>query len=354
LLLWGAINLGAWLVLGGNYRSTLLSLPNPGIEIFFLAYSGAIIGGLMLLFASLGLVIRHPIIVFLNGLSLLGVGLWNLLGDFFAMAVLKSYGYTIDTGPTTIWMFLGILQIVWGGRDIKRYFSIPNKHSIVETLEMKHTKDMLKNLVKEKPAPDTGLLELTIPGAGWLPYPLDQPVHYIVKLLPERAICIKKNLDDFFVIERGTASKWEWKTNNNIELVDDTNKKRKVVFSDPSSEAFKTWAGVRIAGPYREPVIEPVILSSQCAIEGNMARFKNLLLTNSELVIRTPDAPERDIRIPVSSITKILVTKRIMEKTLSIYTNQTKYKLHYVKKLDEWASKLNQLLKQKDAGQKVG
>ena len=90
---------------------------------------------------------------------------------------------------------------------------------------------------------------------------------------------------------------------------------------------------------------EPVILSSKCAIEGNMARFKYLLLTNSELVIRTPNASERDIRIPVSSITKIEVTKRIMEKTLSIYTNQTEYKLHYVEKLDEWASKLNQLLR---------
>jgi hypothetical protein len=99
---------------------------------------------------------------------------------------------------------------------------------------------------------------------------------------------------------------------------------------------------------------EPVILSSKCTLAGDMASIKYLLLTNLELVIRTPNAPERDICIPVNSITKIEVTKRIMEKTLSIYTNQTKYKLHYVKKLDEWASKLNQLLKQKDAGQKVG
>ena len=98
---------------------------------------------------------------------------------------------------------------------------------------------------------------------------------------------------------------------------------------------------------------EPVILSSKCTLAGNMMSIKYLLLTNLELVIRTPNASERDICIPVSSITKIEVTKRIMEKTLSIYTNQTEYKLHYVEKLDEWASKLNQLLKQKDAGQKV-
>jgi hypothetical protein len=93
---------------------------------------------------------------------------------------------------------------------------------------------------------------------------------------------------------------------------------------------------------------EPVILSSKCTIEGNMAKLKYLLLTNSDLVIRTPNASEPDIRIPVSSITKVEVTKRIMEKTLSIYTNQTEYKLHYVEKLDEWASKLNQLLKRGD------
>jgi len=89
---------------------------------------------------------------------------------------------------------------------------------------------------------------------------------------------------------------------------------------------------------------EPVILSSKCTIEGDMARLKYLLLTDLDLVIRTPNASEPDIRIPISSITKVEVTKRIMEKTLSIYTNQTEYKLHYVEKLDEWASKLNQLL----------
>ena len=336
LLFWGVINLGAWLLLESNYRSTLLSLPNPGIEIYFLAYSGALIGGLMLSFALLGFVTRHSSIVLLNGLSLLGVGLWNIFGDFFAVSALKPYGYTIEPGTMPLWILLGILQTVWGGRGINRYFSSRQRHDGIEKSEVKRAEEILKNLVKEKPSLETGVLELTTSSSGWLLF--HQPRTYSARLMLEQAICIRKDLGDFFVIEKKTAHQLKWQTNSVVELIDEAGKKRRVVFADSSFEIFKTWTSI-----FSEAYREPTILSSTCTLNTMALRIKHLLLTSSRLVIRTPDGSEQDICIPLSSIMKWEVTKHMGQKTLSIHTNEEKYRLHYVKNAEEWAAKLDQL-----------
>lgn len=325
LILWGVINLGAWYIFGSSYRSLLSNLRNPGADIYLLAYSGAIIGGLMLSFALFGIVTKRPITIFLNGLSLVGVGLWNIFGDLFANATLMPYGYTIvSVGSPVVWIVLGLAQVYWGARSIAQYTKKRHEISKAETPEVKQAKEKLKDLVKANPSLETGVLELTVSRAK-----------YMAKLTNEQAICVKKNLGDFFVIKKRAIYEWNWKTPNIIQTIDQTGRKREVAFAKESLEIFKTWSP-----SFPEVYGEPTILSSVCTTTMIM-KVKFLLLTRSKLIIRTPDGSERDTVIPLDSITKVETSKQLGEKILKVNTIQTEHRMYYLSNLEEWRAKLS-------------
>ena len=149
LLAWGGINLGAWFLLGTENRNFLSSLPNPSDEINILIYGVAVIGAAMLLFAALGALTRASFTIVLDGLSLIGVGGWNIAYDFFANEVLRPYGYKIET-PGTMWIILGVCQLVWGFRQFGHFKKIASwSDSKCDPIEFGQTKQSLSSLSKE-------------------------------------------------------------------------------------------------------------------------------------------------------------------------------------------------------------
>jgi hypothetical protein len=337
LFIWGIVNLGAWFLLGGESRSTLLGLRDPSIGIYVLAYSGALIGGLILLFSLIGAVTNHSSIVLLDGLALLGVGLWNIiLGDLFAIAVLAPYGYTMDylSWSTNLWRFLGLGQVTWGGRQIKRFFSIGSEHRRIDELQKNQTRKVLERFVKETPAPEAGHLELSIRSEGPI---FGGEKRYSVQLLPEQAICIEKGLGDFFVIEKKTAPQWKWKIDKTVELVDDAGNKKTVSFKEPSLKAVENWTSI-----FSEIDGEPIILSSLYRLRREV---NYMFLTSSKLIIKTSHRPGLDVKIPLNAITGFGIdTPRLGQRYLFINTYQKSYKFYNVENMEEWVTKLRQLL----------
>jgi hypothetical protein len=338
LFVWGVINLGASFLQRSAFESLLLSLRNPSGEIYILVYGGAFIGGLMLLFSLAGALRKHSIAVFLNGASLVVVGVWNLTYIFLAMEALRPYGYTVTRTPfDNLWMLLGLCQLIWGYREIRHVSSLGPRRGTSE-LERKQARQTLERFVKTPPTPEAGHLEFSVMKKTVPILFLEFGQPYSAQLLPDRAVCIAKNLGDFFVVEKKTTPQWEWKVGNEIRLVDDTGNRRTVQFRGPSLEpslaAFNTWTSI-----FSEIDGEPAILASLCVYRSIMqCRF--LYLTNLKLIVRTPSRPEQDVNIPLNSITEFKVTKR--DHALSISTDQGRYKFSGVSDPERFVTALKE------------
>jgi hypothetical protein len=332
LLVWGVINLGVWFLQRGEFESLLLSLRNPSGEIYILVYGGAFIGGFMLLFSLVGALTKHPIAVFLNGASLVVVGVWNMAYIFLAIDALIPYGYTVThTSLDNLWVMLGLCQLIWGYREIRHFTSLSPRRETSE-LERNQARQTLERFVKQPPTPETGHLEFSVMKSTF-PIFVEFGRLYSVQLLPDRAVCIAKNLSDLFVVEKKTAPLWEWKIQNKIRLVDDADNRRTVQLKEPSLTAFNTWTSIfsQIDG-------EPAILASPCVYHSMQCSL--LYLTNSKLIARTPSRPEQDVNIPLNSITEFKVIGRYP--ALSISTDQGHYKFSGISHPDTFVAALKE------------
>lgn len=235
LLIWGVINLGVWAIFGGADREFLLGLSHTDMGILLLAYGSAIIGAFMLIFAIFGFATKNQAVVLLDGITIVGVGLWNITSDFLSMFILRQYGYSYTI---VIWAILGFWQLIWGGRKIKHYFA--SHVQGISRAEIKRTRNFLEDFVKKPVSPEVGRLELSIVDTGTF----SGEKLYSAQLFADRAFCIGKGLRGFFVIEKRTASQWNWLINNNIEVVDFYGDKKTISLSEPSLSAFKNWSTV--------------------------------------------------------------------------------------------------------------
>jgi hypothetical protein len=134
LLLWGGINIIVWFILGLADRTNVLArFPEIKFWLWLVLYGGLVIGVLLLFFGIIGLFIRRPIIVLLDGIGLLLVGVFNIGGDFLAIPALKDYGIVISTATIVdaifkdrnlLWKLLGFLQLWWSLRAFRNFSKI--------------------------------------------------------------------------------------------------------------------------------------------------------------------------------------------------------------------------------------
>ncbi|MDP2182648.1 MAG: DUF2510 domain-containing protein [Actinomycetota bacterium] len=118
LALWGAVNLGFGLLVSAQNQTVLDGLQTPGFGIYFLLYSGLVLGAVMLAFAAFGLVKSGPEIVFIEGLMLIVIGVFNMSHEFLASAALSTYGYAFSISSSLWWAAIGLAQVVWGARRL--------------------------------------------------------------------------------------------------------------------------------------------------------------------------------------------------------------------------------------------
>jgi hypothetical protein len=204
LLLWGGINIVAWFILGTENRDFLSSLTsNPDNGIYFLLYGGLLLGSVMLVFALFGFITLSPATIILDGISLLAVGVFNIIYDFVAMSALRPYGYTVEQ-PGVIWIMLGASQVVWGFRQFSAFGQIlqwsPANIPKSETEELKR---QLKQFVGLEENEEDGIIKAssTVKGPLGLSF-MTQTTTYTGRLLPDAALMISDKLDNCFKIDR--------------------------------------------------------------------------------------------------------------------------------------------------------
>lgn len=244
LALWGVINIGVWFFLGKENREFLNSFTLTG-EIYFLLYGGLIIGLTMFAFSFIGFVTRSSATIIFDGVSLIAVGIFNILYDFIAISALKEYGYIIDK-PNTIWIILGLSQIVWGYRQLSFFGRLsgwkPAKLRKSEIHEIKKT--LGSNFINQLENNRTGILKATISFKG--PFGMDfmsETNNYTGKIIENCIIMVSSKFNDCFIIEQESFRHAEFDESGGIIVLGAP----KIMLVDPVSVLMiKDWCNKKI------------------------------------------------------------------------------------------------------------
>lgn len=244
LATWGAINVGAWFLLGAENREFLSGLSgNPTGGIYFLLYGGLILGAFMFAFAALGFTTRTSATIFLDGISLLAVGIFNIIHDFVAIGALRPYGYTVEK-PSTIWIMLGVCQVVWGFRQFSSFGRIGSwSPAPLAKSEMRQMKKALQQFVGIAEEVGDGIVKASITTKG--PLGLDfmsSTTQYTGRLLEDSALMVSGKLNDCFVIDRKAMSNASFSWDGTVK-VDAENGTETMAVTAPSAIILKRWGG---------------------------------------------------------------------------------------------------------------
>ena len=255
LILWGVINLGAWLFLSQQEDETLRNirvLAPPGTFDIYI-YGGAIIGGAMLFFGLLGAATRTTIVGWLNGFSLVGVGIWNLVHDFALNDAVQPYGYTVDTS-NPIWLVLGISQIIWGARELFKFHTLGAKPKGVSRAEKNFTRTKLAPILKAPASPAEGRLKFVLNTSQGFPFFAQKTESFTMWLLPDSALCVEQSFGQCFEVERAPlkAKKLEAQVTKikgkqvilPIDVQDQEGRDRKLPLDSASIAALNEWLRV--------------------------------------------------------------------------------------------------------------
>ena len=206
LVIWGAINLGAWFLLGREDLHILEGISNPSTDIKIVFYGGAIIGSIMLAFAALGAITMATFTVLLDGISLVGVGAWNLIHDIFANSALKPYGYFIQGNKSPIWYILGVSQLVWGFRQFGHFNRVSSwSEASCPPSELDNAKNSLKALSKEPENIEHGRLGAAMTHKGFLFG--NKTVQYFGWFSGEHLIFMSTGMNDYILLTKADVSK---------------------------------------------------------------------------------------------------------------------------------------------------
>ncbi|MBN1506062.1 MAG: HEAT repeat domain-containing protein [Sedimentisphaerales bacterium] len=219
LAAWGAINVGAWFLLGSESRELLRGLLSPSDTRYLLLHGGLILGVAMLAFAGVGLAARFRSVIFLNGLTLIAAGLWNVTSDFIAVSALQSYSYAIVT-PGAMWILIGICQVVWGVRQLVTFtrmagWSVP-RLSRRDPGDMKKT---LRRVVAMADDPQGGLITACVTRKGLLGLDITpRTAEYKGVLSADMAIMVSLGLDDCVALTRQDANEAAFSPNGIVAV----------------------------------------------------------------------------------------------------------------------------------------
>ncbi len=247
LLLWGAINLGIWLLLGAEFRSTVLEVyqSKGGLGVLTLAYAGMALGLVLLAFGLWGRSRRTPSIIIINGVAMIFIGLWNIGFDYLANAVLQPYGYSISGGANPRWMILGAFQIIWGLRDFTRYGQLMREpDGTCGLTDIDETKAALTAMVKEKPDPAQGRIRGLVTQTGTLSY-FHRNEESAGQLCADCAVFVSKSMQEWVNVPRVTAGTTRFDKSGQGK-VQTASGNRDIKLEPTSLIAYKQWAGIQV------------------------------------------------------------------------------------------------------------
>jgi hypothetical protein len=204
LFIWGAINLGTWAFFKDATISNLSQIHAPSGTFNTFIYGGAILGVCMLIFGIIGFATRTSIIGWLNGSSLLVVGIWNIVHDFFLADAIRPYGATLtESQPGDIsgiaFIVLGIAQLIWGGKQLFRIGMLGSKPDDINSVAKDEVHANLVKLINSPENPEAGQLKFSITsGISFF----QKTERFTMLLLPEKAYCLENGLGHSLVFDR--------------------------------------------------------------------------------------------------------------------------------------------------------
>jgi hypothetical protein len=161
----------------------------------------------------------------------------------------------LDHEPPYHVLGLSLILISAGVILIRRVKRLGTKDKAVEEAEIKKAREILKIFVQTESDPGCGVLKGNVEQTKYIEnmitiymWWLFRHFHhqtYQTLLLPDQAIFIRKDLKDFFVVEKQTAQRWKFKRRgekSSARLVDSNGYRWTVIFDEPCSQAFKNWA----------------------------------------------------------------------------------------------------------------
>lgn len=245
LVAWGAINLLACYFLGRDNVDLLNTLSNPSVEVKIVVYGGAIIGATMLSFAIIGAITGAALTILLDGLSLIGVGGWNLIHDVFANAALKPYGYHIQGNSSPIWYILGISQLVWGFRQIGHFEMVSSwANRECGAAELAEARKALVIHGKEAESYEKGILKAATVINGPLGLSMmSKTIQYFGWLKDDGLVLVSTGLNEFLTVTKENASKATTGAKGAMTVATDRGAVN-LTFGALSLLRIKQWSGV--------------------------------------------------------------------------------------------------------------
>jgi len=241
LLIWGLINLGAWVVMGGADPELMAAVAEVGLGMAVLIYGLLVIAVAMLVVAAVGFATRDERTVLGDGIMLGIVGLWNLGSDFLALAILGKYGYELELNPR--WMLLGVFQLGWAYRDLMRYKQISAwPRSELPSDSLREMREAIKELHRAPADVAMGRVKASRTVKGLR----SQTVPYSGQLAGDCAILVSNRSDDFLCLEKADLAMAVYKPKGVTEVATESGQAT-VQWSAVSLLAVKAWCGVPVA-----------------------------------------------------------------------------------------------------------
>lgn len=243
LFVWGGINVAVWFFFGLENRSFLNSLSSYDHGIKVLNYGGLGIGLIMLAFGFIGNLLRTNATVWLSGLSLIGVGLWNVTHDFIASGIIQPYGYQI-VKISTIWIMLGLAQIGWGGKQLFKISDLGDRPKIIGEEQKKVEKKYIDEIIRSDENIEDGLFKFSITKTSF-PFFIDSTKSFTMVLLDEKAVCVENSLGDYFKVDR-ESEKLKLLDNCSAEIKAASGETRTIELSEKGYSFISQWINYQI------------------------------------------------------------------------------------------------------------
>ena len=199
LLAWGALNSGMWSFARQGMVEMMEKVNAPPGRFDLFLYGGAALSAFMVAAGLLGAVWRSWHIALVDGVVLIIIGAWNVLHDIMLSSALEPYGYRLNLsgGMSTIWIMVGIGQVVWG---VKRLLNLGRIGASPKGLDRASVAEAGRKLMEMLQAPAQsadGRLKLSITKQEMFPIVREVTRQYTMWLLPDRAYCLESDLSGF-------------------------------------------------------------------------------------------------------------------------------------------------------------
>jgi len=242
LFLWGAVNLGLCVLNWEENAKLLEEATNPSVFAYILCYGVAGIGVTMLCFAAFGAITRHPRTILLGAVSVILVGIWNILLPWvIALALGGGGAAAAGAAPAAV---IGLIQIAWGIREYRKHLAIAAWSAEAESVSPGQRKDVKKRLsafVKTDEDFFAGRIRAIVRDGGFLSAGVKNG--YRGQLLDEQAVIVCKDLGDCFCVSRHEAQIAHYNDRGMTKIQTDTGT-RQLTLGAVSVLTLKSWAGI--------------------------------------------------------------------------------------------------------------